>query len=126
MNQIHNAILTPRTENNGFAAYGRKTNLYKKYIVPSAQVVGGNTFIKDIISDGNVNIWIATTMRGLAKSDTNGIILELYPPFIKGSSKIKENDITTLALDQQNELWLDGFRIIEKKTGTLWRAYTIE
>ncbi|NOQ74711.1 MAG: SpoIIE family protein phosphatase [Crocinitomix sp.] len=111
------------TENNGFASYDRKTNLYKKYVVQSAQVVGGNTFVKDIISDGNGNMWIATTMGGLAKADTNGVILEQYSPFIEGSGDIKQHDIFTLALDQQNQLWFGGASSIEKKKDDVFSIY---
>ncbi len=114
------------TENSGFASFDRQTNTYKKFTIPSSQFKGGNTFVKSIIGDGEGNMWIATTMGGLSKVDTNGVILEQYSPFIKGSGNIKQDDISTLTIDSKNNIWLAGYRGIEKKNDLQFSNYCHE
>lgn len=105
------------TENNGFASLDRKTKNYNQYRIINAKPDRGNTFVKRIIPDGNGNLWVATHMGGVAHVNPEGEVMEQLSPAIQTPVPhgMVENDITAMHQDKNGDLWVAGYRGLERK-----------
>ncbi|NOQ76154.1 MAG: SpoIIE family protein phosphatase [Crocinitomix sp.] len=121
--ETEKGLLWIGTESNGYASLDRSTNTYKKHILKNVKTINGNTYVKKIISDGEDGLWIAGHMGGLAHADSNGVVFKQYAPNLQpeNPNHINDMEVRTLALDQDNGLWIGSYRgLSEKVNNDFW------
>ena len=102
------------TSDNGLNQFDPKTGTFRNYRYDPQNIVRGgieeinsisNNNIRDIVEDGNGNLWIATA-SGLNVFDTQLQIFSVYQHSRDNQFSINDNNVSSLFLDKNNGLWV--------------------